>query len=531
MTVQWLKHLTEEVAAEASGHYLCPYLVALEGWRRGLTLKWYKEAAEPFREMKTWYTQKPGKLFSLTGNDGKTYYFFRTRGNTITNRAVEICADKNLTKAELIKGGVNTPPGTSVRASQPEQELISSAEDIGFPLVIKPLDGSFGRGVFPGIENGRQLKQAVKKLRSSNVEDLILEKHVSGDEYRVYVVDSRTVGVLKRIPANVTGDGRSTIQMLAEEKNRKRMQNPRLKSCPIVIGADEKAFLKKSGLSPESVPDKGSTVFLTAKSNISSGGDPVDVTDEFPDAAKQEAVKAVKAIPGLPYAGVDLILDEESGKAEVIEINPTAQIGSLLFPSSGKARDIPGAIVDHYFPETAGKGRSTLYFSFKETMRPLESGSAVWAAVSPAAPQPLTGESVIISCRDHDIQLQFSLRELAESYQLHGSLKSKSESELEMVIAGPSESQLENFKAKAVSEYDVGIGPAAPASGILRPGFAIEDEPRKMKENLRELELTITEVEKKRRNAEKKLRMMRRSTSWKISLPIRAFAKLLRKLR
>src|SRR5690606_30809451 len=104
---------------------------------------------------------------------------------------------------------------------------------------------------------------------------------------------------------------------------------------------------------------KGERVFLRENSNISTGGDSVDVTDELPQEIKEIAIKALKVVPGLPHGGVDIIINKNApeGKVEgvVIELNPVPQIGSLVFPMIGKARDVTGAIIDFYFPETKNK--------------------------------------------------------------------------------------------------------------------------------------------------------------------------------
>src|SRR5690625_8041811 len=90
-----------EVVQDAQGWNLDAYTIALEGWRRGLTLRWHTKDSEEFSKMKTWFVDSPGRLFSLSSDD-KTHYFFRTRGDKVTNEAVEIGSDKGKTK-ELLR--------------------------------------------------------------------------------------------------------------------------------------------------------------------------------------------------------------------------------------------------------------------------------------------------------------------------------------------------------------------------------------------------------------------------------------------
>src|SRR5690606_6476035 len=113
-------------------------------------------------------------------------------------------------------------------------------------------------------------------------------------------------------------------------------------------------------------PDKGEYVPLLDKTNISIGGDPIDVFDTIPEYVKEAAVKALHAIPGLEHGAVDLIVHENTEEVYIIELNPTANLGGLLFPIEGKSRDIPKAIIDYYFPETSSKNTDQIntYFDY-----------------------------------------------------------------------------------------------------------------------------------------------------------------------
>src|SRR5690625_2397919 len=108
VNTEWLPHLSQEVVSETEGNYLDAYVVALEGWRRGLTLKWHVKDSEKFKKMKTWFVDHPGQLFSLHSNE-KSHYFFRTRGDKVTNEAVEKGMDKEITKQVLKEAGVPVP--------------------------------------------------------------------------------------------------------------------------------------------------------------------------------------------------------------------------------------------------------------------------------------------------------------------------------------------------------------------------------------------------------------------------------------
>ncbi|HIV74254.1 MAG TPA: hypothetical protein H9895_04140, partial [Candidatus Pseudogracilibacillus intestinigallinarum] len=106
----WLPHISPEVASEVKGNYLDAYLIALEGWRRGLTLKWHIKDAEAFKDMKTWFVDHPGQLFTLESPE-KKHYFFRTRGDKVTNDAVEKAMDKTVTKQIMVEKSISVPKG------------------------------------------------------------------------------------------------------------------------------------------------------------------------------------------------------------------------------------------------------------------------------------------------------------------------------------------------------------------------------------------------------------------------------------
>src|SRR5699024_7795411 len=132
----------------------------------------------------------------------------------------------------------------------------------------------------------------------------------------------------------------------------------RLVSCPLDVTNEVIDLIGRKGYTLETVLDQGEQLILSTKGNISIGGDPIDVLDELPAEVKEMAVDALQAIPGLEHGAVDFIINtykEAAHQVVVLEINPTAQLGCILYPIKGKARDIPAAIIDHYFPETYEK--------------------------------------------------------------------------------------------------------------------------------------------------------------------------------
>ncbi len=100
-----------------------------------------------------------------------------------------------------------------------DEAIISYANEIGYPVIIKPLSGSMGKGVYTNISNENELANILKELRSKySYQQYIVEKHYDGNEYRIYVVGDKVIGATNRIPANITGDGINTVEKLIEIK-------------------------------------------------------------------------------------------------------------------------------------------------------------------------------------------------------------------------------------------------------------------------------------------------------------------------
>src|SRR5690625_4855764 len=111
-----LPQLPSDIVTNARKTRLDAFAVALEGWRRGLTLKWYTAESEHFQDMIIFGVNPPGRLFSLS-SDERTHYFFRTRGDKVTNEAVELGSDKDITKDMLEKEGVPDRKSTRLNSS------------------------------------------------------------------------------------------------------------------------------------------------------------------------------------------------------------------------------------------------------------------------------------------------------------------------------------------------------------------------------------------------------------------------------
>ena len=327
----------------AGKHLISAYAISLEAWRRGLRVT----------------VRHPQWAVYDISDGNSTVTFNYSRPTSLTSpEAHRIVEDKWRTVEALRSSGVPSPASRMFPAK--DSSLIGVLEEatrIGYPVVLKPTRGSVGRGVFPNLQDAQEVQNAMQKLlHVTKSRRLLVEEHFSGDDYRIYVVGGHAVAATRRIPAHVVGDGQSTISDLISAKNRNRRANPGLSTSTIKRSADIASHLASQGLSYEYIPLEGETVYLRYKANASAGGDVVDALDALPGNVKEAAVEAVRAIPGLSAAGVDILynpnLSDDEDYFRVIELNSRAHFGGIMYPTVGTGRDVPKAVIDAYFPES-----------------------------------------------------------------------------------------------------------------------------------------------------------------------------------
>ncbi|SFB27392.1 D-alanine-D-alanine ligase [Lentibacillus halodurans] len=532
---EWLPHLSSEIVSHVHGSLLDAYAVSLEGWQRGLTLRWHIKDSEKFSVMETWFVDNPGQLFSLSSAD-RTHYFFRTRGDKVSNQAVYIGKDKSKTKHILNKRGIPVPEGKYFSEIQPNSDIHKYAFSIGFPVVVKSVDGSFGRGIITNIQDENELDYALIYVRDElKYKNVILEQYIPGNEYRIYIVGNKVVGAINRIPANIIGDGMSSIEILIKNKNKERMKNPRLKSCPININKELETHIDKLNYDLKSVPKKGEKVFLNEKSNISLGGDPVDTLEDLPVEIKDTAVSAIHAIPGLVHGAVDLIISNHpahNGAGVVLEVNPTAQIGSLLYPIKGKGRDIPSEIIDYYFPETKGKGKaSNVYFNLSEVLSPLANRTAAITEVNSVEPKELYVKKITVFEGINNFESQYFVKKEGLKNNLLGFTKKLESGATEVVIASHDKHSLDNFKKNMIEANLFHLAKIKEefVNDAVQLGFCLDGDKTQLINELNKVKEGLIKTKKEKQISQKQYQKMVSSRVWRMTKPLRNLTSLIRK--
>jgi cyanophycin synthetase len=244
------------------------------------------------------------------------------------------------------------PNGDVARSIERALEIV---EEIGYPVIVKPLDASHGRGISGRIDDEAALREAWSDAREFGSR-IVIEQYSEGRDFRVLVVNGKVVACAERIPARVIGDGKSTIAQLIERENRDPRRGVGHTKTLTKLPADNRTscFLKKHGFTLESVPDKDQEVLLRGTANLSTGGTAIDRTEEMhPDNIT--ACEMAAGIIGLDIAGIDVLTKDisvpfrENG-AVIIEVNAGPGIRMHTHPTEGTARNVAAPIIDMLYP-------------------------------------------------------------------------------------------------------------------------------------------------------------------------------------
>lgn len=273
-----------------------------------------------------------------------------TIGSSTTCIGADISCDKLLTKKLLDNQSIPVVKGAKVYNVI---NLLKEAEDIGYPVVLKPQCGNQGKGVYLNIKDEKELIRIYNKLNIDKKE-IMIEKYTIGNDYRVCVVGNEVVAVSLRIPPKVYGDGERSIKNLVHELNSDPLRGEDHEKPLTKVKIDEEMnlILSKQGYSIDSIPKYGEEIVLRTNANLSTGGTAVDCTDLICEENKEFCVRAAKAV-GLDICGVDVISKDISKPINeygaIVEVNAAPGIRMHHYPSKGKSRDVGKYILNHLY--------------------------------------------------------------------------------------------------------------------------------------------------------------------------------------
>ena len=267
---------------------------------------------------------------------------------------VEIACDKEDTKYLLEQAEVEVPKGEIIRR---ESSLEDACRYVGYPLVIKPVDGNHGRGITVDIQNYEDALEAFRNAKESSRSGVIIvEKFVTGEDYRLLVINNVLVAAAKRTPAHVIGDGKSTVQELIDKVNSdpRRGYGHENVLTQITVNDLTKTIIKDAGYNLESVIANDEMLMLKDTANLSTGGTAEDVLDIVHPANVSMAERISKIID-LDICGIDIMTTDiskplsETGGA-VLEVNAGPGFRMHLSPTSGLPRNVAAPVIDKLFP-------------------------------------------------------------------------------------------------------------------------------------------------------------------------------------
>jgi len=273
-------------------------------------------------------------------------------GNT-SSIAVDIACNKELTKKMLEDAAIPVPSGSLV---VDEEGLDYAIKKIGYPIVIKPLDGNHGKGASINV-NDYEMALTGLEYAQKYSRKVIVEKYITGFDFRVLVINHKMVAAARRVPAHVVGDGELNLQQLIDKENTdpRRGYGHENVLTEIDVDKDTNELLEKLNYTLETIPQKGEIVYLKSTANLSTGGTSIDVTDMIHPENVQMAER-VSRIIGLDVCGIDIMAEnltqplKESGGA-ILEVNAAPGFRMHLAPSEGLPRNVAAPVVDMLYPQ------------------------------------------------------------------------------------------------------------------------------------------------------------------------------------
>lgn len=269
--------------------------------------------------------------------------------------AVDIAQDKALTASLLERAGLPVPKHERADSAD---EAVEIAERLGYPVVVKPMDLSHGRGVALNLMDAAQVRDAFEKAYELS-SDVLIEQYFPGNDHRVLVIDGRVVAVAERVPGHVVGDGKHTIAELVELVNSDPRRGVGHEKVLTRIEIDHQAerLLKLAGYSLSTVLQAGEVFALRSTGNLSTGGTAVDRTAVIHPDNAEIAERAAKVI-GLDVAGIDLICRDISKSVRehggvIVEVNAAPGFRMHVSPTEGTPRNVAAPVIDMLFPNGA----------------------------------------------------------------------------------------------------------------------------------------------------------------------------------
>jgi cyanophycin synthetase len=269
-----------------------------------------------------------------------------------SNIAVDIACNKEQTKKMLNEASIPVAKGDICYDKEDLEETIA---DIGYPIVIKPLDGNHGKGASINVTNWEDAVKGLKHAKEYS-RRVIVEKFITGFDFRVLVINNEVIAAAQRVPAHVVGNGKNTIQELIDITNEdpRRGYGHENVLTEITIDKSTERLIDNAGYTLSSILSDNETLYLKSTANLSTGGTSVDVTDLM-HPENVFIAERISRVIGLDICGIDIMapnltqsLKENGGV--ILEVNAAPGFRMHLAPSEGLPRNVAAPVIDMLYP-------------------------------------------------------------------------------------------------------------------------------------------------------------------------------------
>ncbi len=284
---------------------------------------------------------------------GKNQVRFRA---TMTDRtssiAVDLASNKDETKRMLKEAAIPVAAGMTIVY---EEEIKDVIDKVGFPLVFKPLDGNHGKGASINVKTEEAAIEAYHHAKKYS-RKIIVEKFITGYDFRVLVINHRFIAAALREPAHVVGDGKSNIQQLIDKENKDPRRGYGHENVLTEISIDKETHdqLAKYNYTLDTVLKKDEKCYLKGTANLSTGGTSTDVTDIM-HPTNIFICERISRVIGLDICGIDIMAQNLSEPLEisggvVLEVNAAPGFRMHLAPANGLPRNVAAPVIDMLYP-------------------------------------------------------------------------------------------------------------------------------------------------------------------------------------
>lgn len=307
-----------------------------------------------------WVNMPFTKTFKLQHLDSIKFFHGQIPSET-TEYAHYCCANKDIANNLLEAAGIAISKGHLLKFTDSPKDRALLYRNLQKPLVVKPVNSLRGKSVHINITSLYKYNKAIDNIYAHHNQrkvNILVEQMFIGNEYRILATQEKIISVIKRIAANVVGDGELSIKELIAQKNLDPIRTEMPTYHSITIDKQVIGYLKKQGLSLMSIPGKGTRVFLRPQSplDISMGGDTIDVTDNIHPSVRRIVKKIMKHMPGLSLTGIDYMTKDihapqTADNYRIIEVNASPSLDWNEFPLEGPQRRVAYEFLKIMFPK------------------------------------------------------------------------------------------------------------------------------------------------------------------------------------